>query len=168
LVINDESLTFFHNRYRCKDGHYIKLSWNAIPFKSTKTIYATARNITELERLKDELNQKKQLEIAQSREKFNALTNMTKAVSMKLLEPANLIVGFAGIAEEILMELIMAATTAERNEYTDRLMDDIKCIQKHGEYMSMVLNKMNSEAEWYQIPSVINGSGPVSPFDKPS
>lgn len=159
LVINDESLTFFHNRYRCKDGHYIKLSWNAIPFKSTKTIYATARNITELERLKDELNQKKQLEIAQSREKFNALTNMTKAVSMKLLEPANLIVGFAGIAEEILMELNMAATTAERNEYSDRLMDDIKCIQKHGEYMSMVLNKMNSEAEWYQIPSVINGNG---------
>lgn len=168
LVVNDESITFFHNRYRCKDGHYIKLSWNAIPFKSTKTIYATARNVTELERLKDELNQKKQIEIVQSREKFTTLINMTKAVSMKLLEPANLIIGFAGLAVDLLNEMNSMANADERIEYSERLLEDLGCIQKHGEYMSMVLNKMNSEAEWYQIPSVINGNSPNFPFDKPS
>jgi PAS domain S-box-containing protein len=158
LVLDDKSVAFFHNRYRCKDGHYIKLSWNAIPYKPTKTIYATARNITEFERLKDELNQKKQHEITQSREKFTALTNMTKVVSVKLLEPANFVVGFAGIAEELLNEMDEAGSTAERKELADRILEDLKQIQKHGEYMSMVLNKMNSEAEWYQIPSVINGN----------
>lgn len=158
LVINDESVTFFNNRYRCKDGHYIKLSWNAIPYKTTKTIYATARNVTEFESLKDELYQKKQLEIAQSVEKFTALTNMTKAVSMKLLEPANLIIGFAAIAEELLTEMNIAGTLEERKEYLNRILEDLKYIQKHSQYMSMILNKMNSEAEWYQIPSVISGN----------
>lgn len=158
LVLEDKSVAFFHNRYRCKDGHYIKLSWNAIPYKPTKTIYATARNITEFERLKDELSQKKQHEINQSREKFTALTNMTKVVSMKLLEPANLIIGFAGVAEELLKEMEAPGNTVERKEHVDRILEDLKHIRKHGEYMSMVLNKMNSEAEWYQIPSVINGN----------
>ncbi|MCE2846636.1 MAG: PAS domain S-box protein [Sphingobacteriales bacterium] len=158
LVANDKSVAFFHNRYRCKDGHYIKLSWNAIPYKPTKTIYATARNITEFERLKDELNQKKQHEIAQSREKFTALTNMTKVVSQRLLEPANFIIGFASVVEELHNEMNMTENLSERNEYSARILQDLKRIQKHGEYMSMVLNKMNSEAEWYQIPSVIKGT----------
>lgn len=158
LVLHNTSVAFFHNRYRCKDGNYIKLSWNAIPYMPTKTIYATARNITEFERIKDELNQKKQNEIDQSREKFTTLTNMTKAVSLRLLEPANLIVGFAGIAEELLREMNATDNTVERKEYTERILEDLKYIQKHGKYMSMVLIKMNSEAEWYQIPSVMTGN----------
>lgn len=159
LVVGGKSVAFFHNRYRCKDGHYIQLSWNAIPYKPTNTIYATARNITEIERLKDELNQKKQHEIAQSREKFAALTNMTKAVSQKLLEPANLIVGFAEMAEELIREMGASTSSGETKENIDRVLEDLTRIRKHSEYMSMVLNKMNSEAEWYQIPSVINGNG---------
>jgi PAS domain S-box-containing protein len=158
LVVGGKSVAFFHNRYRCKDGHYIQLSWNAIPYKPTNTIYATARNITEIERLKDELNQKKQHEIAQSREKFAALTNMTKAVSQKLLEPANLIVGFAEMAEELIREMGASTSSGETKENIDRILEDLTRIRKHSEYMSMVLNKMNSEAEWYQIPSVINGN----------
>ncbi|MFM9056523.1 MAG: PAS domain S-box protein [Bacteroidota bacterium] len=158
LVMDDKSVAFFHNRYRCKDGHYIKLSWNAIPHKPTQTIYATARNITEFERMRDELNLKKQLEINQSREKFAVLTGMTKAVSMKLLEPANLIIGFAGIADELLQELNKAKNKEERKEYADRIQEDLERIKKHGEYMSMILNKMNTEAEWYEVPSVISNN----------
>lgn len=158
LVGEDKSVAFFHNRYRCKDGHYIMLSWNAIPHKSTNTIYATARNITQLERLKDELSQNKQKEIAQSREKFTALSQMTKIVSSELLEPANLIVGFASLAEELLKEMKAARDSTERREYEERIIEDLQKIQKHSEFMSKVLNKMNSEAEWYEIPSVIKGN----------
>lgn len=134
------------------------LSWNAIPHKSTNTIYATARNITQLELLKDELSQNKQKEIAQSREKFTALSQMTKIVSSELLEPANLIVGFASVAEELLKEMKAARDSAERREYEERIIEDLQKIQKHSEFMSKVLNKMNSEAEWYEIPSVIKGN----------
>jgi len=155
LVEQDKSVAFFHNRYQCKDGHYIMLSWNAIPHKSNKTIYATARNITQLERMKEELSQNKQREVAQSREKFSALSEMTKIVSRELLEPANLIIGFAGIAEELLKEMNVSEDKTQRKEYEERIIEDLQLIQKHSEFMSNVLNKMNSEAEWYQVPSVI-------------
>jgi signal transduction histidine kinase len=157
-VEQDKSVAFFHNRYKYKDGHYILLSWNAIPHKSTQTIYATARNITQLERLKEELSQNKQKEIAQSREKFTALSEMTKTVSQELLEPANLIISFSSVAEELLKEMKAAKDHKERKEYEERIMEDLQRIQKHSEFMSKVLNKMNSEAAWYQIPSVIKGS----------
>lgn len=158
LVVEDKSIAFFHNRYRRKDGQYIILSWNAIPHKATNIIYATARNITEVERLKEELNQKKQDEIARSREKFTALSQMTKAVSLELLEPANLIIGFAAIAQELLKEMNATENKAEKKEHLERIVEDLERIQKHSEFMSMVLKKMNSESEWYQIPSVIKGS----------
>lgn len=83
---------------------------------------------------------------------------MTKVVSQRLLEPANFIIGFASVVEELHNEMNMTENLSERNEYSARILQDLKRIQKHGEYMSMVLNKMNSEAEWYQIPSVIKGT----------
>jgi PAS domain S-box-containing protein len=40
----------FENRYRCKDGSYRWLMWNAIPLVDQQLIYATARDITEEKR----------------------------------------------------------------------------------------------------------------------
>jgi PAS domain S-box-containing protein len=156
LVEQDKSIAFFHNRYRCKDGHYITLSWNAIPHLPTETIYATARNITQLELLQEEINKNKIREIERSKEKFTTLSQMTKMVSHELLEPANLIIGFADVAEEMLKELTATNDSREIDDLAARIEEDLQRIKKHGEFISMVLNKMNSEAEWYQIPSVIN------------
>jgi len=155
LVEEDRSVAFFHNRYRCKDGHYITLSWNAIPHLSTETIYATARNVTQLERLQEEVSRNKLKEVERSREKFTALSQMTKVVSHELMEPSNLIIGFADVAEEMLSELTQSTNAEDREMLAARIAEDLKRIKKHGEFISRVLNKMNSEAEWYQIPSVI-------------
>lgn len=53
----------FKNRYRCKDGSYRYLSWNAIPYLERNIIYAIARDTTEqhhtqtlLERQNQDLN----------------------------------------------------------------------------------------------------------------
>jgi PAS domain S-box-containing protein len=157
MVNDNEALAFFHNRYRCKNGQYIKLSWNAIPLGSTKTIYATARNITELERLKEEISRNKQMEIDRSRDSFTALSQMTKLVSLELLEPANLIIGFASVLESLVNEISEIENKTEMNVRIKQIVEDLSVIQRQGEFMSKVLKKMNLESEWYQIPSVING-----------
>jgi PAS domain S-box-containing protein len=155
LVEEDKRVAFFHNRYRCKDGHFITLSWNAIPDLATETIYATARNVTLLELLKDEVNKNKIREIERSREKFTTLSQMTKLVSHELLEPANLIIGFADVAADMIQELKDENDPEARNDLAGRIAEDLVRIKKHSEFISRVLNKMNSEADWYQIPSVI-------------
>jgi PAS domain S-box-containing protein len=43
----------FVNRYRCKDGRYILLSWNTTPDPETGNLYCIARDVT-LERIKEE------------------------------------------------------------------------------------------------------------------
>jgi signal transduction histidine kinase len=77
-------------------------------------------------------------------------------VSHELLEPANLIIGFADVAEEMIKELAETNDLQEIADLAERIELDLKRIKKHSEFISMVLNKMNSEADWYQIPSVIN------------
>ena len=44
----------FENRYRCKDGSYRWLRWNATPDNSWSVIYSVARDITESKRAEEE------------------------------------------------------------------------------------------------------------------
>lgn len=45
-----QPVTNFENRYRCKDGTYRWLSWNAFPLPDEDSIFAVARDITDLKR----------------------------------------------------------------------------------------------------------------------
>ncbi len=38
----------FENRYRCRDGSYRRVSWNATPFVERQLIYAVGRDVTQL------------------------------------------------------------------------------------------------------------------------
>lgn len=40
-------VTYFENRFLCKDGHYVWLAWSGYAEPDTQLIYAIARNITE-------------------------------------------------------------------------------------------------------------------------
>ncbi|MFM2135064.1 MAG: hypothetical protein RL021_464 [Bacteroidota bacterium] len=155
LKEQNEKVTFFHNRYRCKDGGYVTLSWNALPGGDNRTIYATARNVTRLVQLQEEVERNKDREAERSREKFHALSQMTKLVSHELTEPANLIIGFTGIAEDLLKELLETTDPVKKAELARDIEEDLKRAKLHAELMSRILNKMNTEADWFETPSVI-------------
>ena len=44
----------FENRYRCKDGSYKRIQWNATPFVNEGVIYAVGRDITESKRREEQ------------------------------------------------------------------------------------------------------------------
>jgi two-component system, cell cycle sensor histidine kinase and response regulator CckA len=45
----------FQNRYRCKDGSWRWLDWNAVPVLEAGLIYATARDVTEIQKAREAL-----------------------------------------------------------------------------------------------------------------
>ncbi len=59
LVRGVETVSF-ENRYRCKDGSYRWLSWNARPLPDAQTIFASARDLTERKQMEESLRQGEQ------------------------------------------------------------------------------------------------------------
>ena len=52
----------FENRWRCKDGSYRHLLWNAAAILSQRLLYAIARDITEQKRLEEQFRQSQKME----------------------------------------------------------------------------------------------------------
>ncbi len=54
-LVNGQKVFQFENRYRCKDGTFVWLSWNSIPFEQEQRIFAVARNITDKKEADDRI-----------------------------------------------------------------------------------------------------------------
>lgn len=52
---NGQKVISFDNRYKCKDGKYKWLSWNAYPLVDQKLIFAVARDVTHLKKAEKDL-----------------------------------------------------------------------------------------------------------------
>lgn len=50
----------FENRYRCKDGSWKQLSWNATPVREAELIFAVARDVTDLRAAEQTLRESEQ------------------------------------------------------------------------------------------------------------
>jgi PAS domain S-box-containing protein len=71
-----ESLSYFENRYRCKDGSYRWLAWTAVPVIEESFVYAIARDITEQKAIA--------LEVAAQHDLFNnILSNVPASIFWK-------------------------------------------------------------------------------------
>src|SRR5438552_3447409 len=79
----------FQNRYRAKDGSYKWLSWMSQPYVERQTIYAVARDITEIKQTQLELERSQMEAEAATRAKSEFLANM----SHEIRTPMNGIIG---------------------------------------------------------------------------
>ncbi len=71
-----EPVTYFENRYRCKDGSYKWLAWTSMPATEEGFLYAVARDISSQKALQDEL--------ATQRDLFdNVLSNVPASIFWK-------------------------------------------------------------------------------------
>jgi PAS domain S-box-containing protein len=111
------SAVLFENRYRCKDGSYRWLSWNATPLPEAGLAFATARDVTEQRRAAEELRQAREAAEAANRAKGDFLAN----VSHEIRTPMNAVIGMA----ELLLD---TRPRPEQREYLDALKDSAESL----------------------------------------
>jgi len=118
---NDEVTFAFENRYRCQDGSYKWLLWNAVSVPEQKLIYAVARDITERKKSQQQIErQNRELEL-RNREVERATrlkSRFLASMSHELRTPLNAIVGFS--------DLLAEGTPGELNTKQKRFVNHIK------------------------------------------
>ncbi len=146
INLKSAEIKFFKNRYRCKNGEYILLSWNAIPNPSTNLIFATARNVTEYEKMRNEILEKKNIEEVLNAKRVKQLQRLSSELTDEFVNPISLLIGFSDLAIEALI--------SDDKNSREQIGLYLTKIKEHSESMLGILRKMNNDVKWSNSPSV--------------
>jgi PAS domain S-box-containing protein len=145
------AVTFFENRFRCKDGQYKWLGWTAAPFAADRLIYIFARDITEQKRTQKEicmLNQQLQSQINKVTAVNEELEAFNYSISHDLRAPLRTMLGFA----ELVLE-------DYGNVLPEEVKDFIRRIMESGHYMNQLLLDL---LEYSRLSQSEEGTSPVN------
>jgi two-component system sensor histidine kinase/response regulator len=138
-LVSQQEVTFFENRYRCKDGTYRWLEWSSAP--AGDLIYAAARDITERKRSEEELQKYRDhleelvkgrtMELAVARDQAEA-ANQAKStflanMSHELRTPLNSILGIAQLMER-------------DAEFLQRHRDNLGILSRSGKHLAELID----------------------------
>jgi len=112
----------------------------------TKMIFATARNVTEYEKMRNEILEKKNIEEVLNAKRVKQLQRLSSELTDEFINPISLLIGFSDLAIE--------AVKAEDKMSKDQLELYLKKIKEHSESMLGILRKMNNDVKWSNSPSV--------------
>jgi PAS domain S-box-containing protein len=158
INLKSANIKFFRNRYKCKNGSYIWLSWDSIPDPETGLIYATARDVTDRVRIEEELERKKDIEATLNKERYTQLCNLTLKISHEILNPINLVIGFSDIAIDLLKDLSDPNLINEREEILNQIKADQAKISEYGRFIFGLIHRMNYDVDHEFIPTSIQKS----------
>ncbi len=119
-------ITSFENRYRCKDGSYRWLKWNAAAVRSAGVIYAAARDVTESNKQREQIEQQNRELEARNRDVERATqlkSQFLASMSHELRTPLNAIIGFS--------ELLESQTSEALNDKQQRWVSHVRTAGKH-------------------------------------
>ncbi len=104
----------FENRFRCKDGSYRLLSWNATPSANNTAVYAVARDITDIRRL-EQASRRRRDEMAHML-RLQTMGEIASEIAHELNQPLSAVVNYArgglvrigsiGLSDEEVRELL--------------------------------------------------------------
>ncbi len=101
----------FENRYRCQDGRYRTISWNACPLPDLELVFAVGRDVTEARRLAEQLLHS---------EKMQAVGQLAGGVAHDFNNQLAGILGYADLLREEILE------NPELTRYTDAIIRSVK------------------------------------------
>ncbi len=109
-------VTYFENRYRCKDGSYKWLAWTAVPVTEEGLIYAVARDITDKKRSEAERqhHQQEMTHVA----RLSTAGEMAAGMAHELNQPLTAITSYCGTAASLLSS--MSSPPAQLGEILER------------------------------------------------
>lgn len=124
--------TSFENRYRCKDGSYVWLSWSGVPAVEEGLVYAVARDVTRHKRREQDLRE--------SEERYRAVVEQAADGILLVEVESRSILEANAVYQELLgyaPEEILALTLYDVVPYSRESMDCyVERVLEQGQYTS--------------------------------